>query len=286
MGLFDFFKNEKREEPQTETLLKKREEDFSSFHRVTEYIYKKSGIADLEKRKLTTTQLKQCAIKHNIFTTDEFLLELKKNTFFYQEVLNIATVNETFFFREVKELEWLVEYVKKEQRDMKILSLPCSSGEEIYSILIMLESAGVELNSVEITGYDINSNAISNAKDAIYNEHSLHKLEPSLIAKYFSHIEADNYKLLPNIKSHAKFSQKNIFDLTNETTKYDIILSRNMFIYFDDEKRRVATDIIVNLLKNDAIFIKGHADHIYNHKELQMLQYGVYVKEMIESYSF
>jgi chemotaxis protein methyltransferase CheR len=286
MGLFDFFKNEKREEPQTETLLKKREEDFSSFHRVTEYIYKKSGIADLEKRKLTTTQLKQCAIKHNIFTTDEFLLELKKNTFFYQEVLNIATVNETFFFREVKELEWLVEYVKKEQRDMKILSLPCSSGEEIYSILIMLESAGVELNSVEITGYDINSNAISNAKDAIYNEHSLHKLEPSLIAKYFSHIEADKYKLLPNIKSHAKFSQKNIFDLTNETKKYDIILSRNMFIYFDDEKRRVATDIIVNLLKNDAIFIKGHADHIYNHKELQMLQYGVYVKEMIESYSF
>ena len=155
MGLFNFFKKAKKEEPQEEKVLK-REEDFSSFKRVTEYLYDKSGIADLDKRTLTSIQLQQRAIEHNIFTTDEFLYALQKDTNFYQEVLNIATVNETFFFRELKELEWLVEYIKKEQRGMKILSLPCSSGEEIYSILIMLESAGVDLNTIDITGYDIN----------------------------------------------------------------------------------------------------------------------------------
>jgi chemotaxis methyl-accepting protein methylase len=60
--------------------------------------------------------------------------------------------------------------------------------------------------------------------------------------------------------------------------KYDIILSRNMFIYFDAKRRERATDIIVNLLKKDGIFIKGHADNISEHKNLKYLEFGIYNK--------
>ncbi len=281
MGFFDYWSA--KEESEIEVIPTNRDTDFSSFKQVTDYIYTKSGIVDLDKRALTASRAQQYAITQNIFTTDEFLSTMKNNHTFYQEIINIATVNETYFLREVKELEWLINYIKNSNRNLKILSMPSSSGEEIYSILLMMCKEGLDINSVNITGYDINSQAIKYAISGEYNEHSLHKIDSKTVENYFTKIEDNHYKIDLKLKNIAKFEQKNIFDLVKQSGQYDIILSRNMFIYFDDENRTKALDIIANLLKNDGIYIKGHADHIKPHPNLQNIAFGIYKKVLSTS---
>jgi len=275
MGLFSWLYNDEKVEE--ESFIKKQK-DFSNFKKVTEFIYEKSGITELDKRALTSSRLQQYAVNQDIYTTDEFFDKMKNDYVFYQEIINIATVNETFFLREIKELEWLAEYILKENRPLKILSIPSSTGEEIYSILLMLSDKGVDINEIDITGFDISSEAVSHAKEGRYDEHSLHKVEVKLREKYFTNIDKDFYLISSIFKNKANFYQQNIFELSGKKNEYDIILSRNMFIYFDDKKRREALDIIVDLLKNDGIYIKGHADHIYKHPKLKTICYGVYSK--------
>jgi len=277
MGLFSLFS--KKEDEIIEPTIR-RSANFSSFNIVTDYIYEKSGITELDKRALTASRLQQYAISVAIYTSHDFLDNMKKDTLFYQEVLNIATVNETFFFRELKELEWLVEYIKKSSKTLQILSMPCSSGEEIYSILILMQENGIDLKRVKITGYDINSHAVTNAQEAKYEEHSLHKLSENMRNKYF--IKTQNtYQVSQNMREHVTIQQKNIFDLKDANEKFDVVLSRNMFIYFNDEKRALALDIIVNLLHEGGIYIKGHADYIKKHDQLSNTSYGIYTKTIV-----
>ncbi len=276
MGLFDWLG--KKEEELEEEIYVKRETNFSNFSKVTDFIYEKSGIIDLDKRALTSSRLQQYAISQDVYSTQEFYDSMKNRDEFYQEVINIATVNETFFFRELKELEWLVKHIKNSSGSFKILSMPSSSGEEIYSILILLSEAGVDLNRVEISGYDINSDAVNNAIRGEYDEHSLHKLDARTREKYFRKNTQNHYEIVSDIKRHTSFSQNNIFHLKTQGSKFDVILSRNMFIYFDDEKREIALDVIVNLLKQNGVYIKGHADHIKPHSELKSVSFGIYEK--------
>jgi len=277
MGLFSLFS--KKEDEIIEPTIR-RSPNFSSFNIVTDYIYEKSGITDLDKRALTASRLQQYAISANIYTSHSFLENMQNHNTFYQEVINIATVNETFFFRELKELEWLVQYIQESAKTLKILSMPCSSGEEIYSILILMQEKGINLDKVQLIGYDINSHAIANAKEAKFEEHSLHKLSENMRSKYFTK-NRSTYQISKTLREHVKVQQKNIFDLKNVNEKFDVVLSRNMFIYFNDEKRALALDIIVNLLHEGGVYIKGHADYIKKHDKLSNTSYGIYTKVIV-----
>lgn len=275
MGLFDIFKSKPlvQEEERGEEV----KSDFSNFDQVTEYLYNRSGITDLSKRRLSLNELRSFSQREKMYTTADFLAKLKADNEFYQEVLNIITINETFFFREVTELEWLVYFIKESTLRFKMLSLPCSSGEEVYSILILLEEHGVDLSRVELVGYDLNSAMLEKATAALYSERSVHNLSEAQKHKYFIKKSNDLYAVIPKLKERVHFEQNNIFELS-EKNEFDIILSRNMFIYFDEVKRNSATDIIVNLLKESGHFIKGHADNIYKHQSLENVCYGVYKK--------
>lgn len=274
MGLLTFFSIKKIQEPKN---VMKKQADFSSFSCVTDYIYEKSGITDLDTRALAASRMQQYAMSQNIYTSGKFLNMMKENTSFYQEIINIATVNETFFMREIRELEWLVDYIQTTSKKLKILSMPSSSGEEIYSILIMLSQRGISLDKVEIYGYDINSHAIKNAQDGCYEEHSLHKLDTDVRMKYFTQ-EENIYKISSSLEKYTQFKQSNIFEIDTNKQKFDVVLSRNMFIYFDDEKRERALNVIVKLLNLNGIYIKGHADQINETKYLEKIDYGVYKK--------
>jgi len=276
MGLFAWF-NEK-DETQTQEICVERETDFSGFKEVTDYLYEKSGIIDLEKRALTASRLQQYAISQDVYSSQSLIQKMQNNPSFYQQIINIATVNETFFMREVKELEWLINYVKDSSKTFKILSMPCSSGEEIYSILLMMQENGVDFNRVEITGHDINSDAIARAVEGEYDEHSLHKINQKTRERHFTKNQNNHYEISSEIKRLPTFSQMNVFDLAGTTNEYDVILSRNMFIYFDETKRKKATEIIADALKPDGIYLKGHADQIYKHPNLKNVAFGVYKK--------
>ncbi len=272
MSLFGWFDDE--ETPQK--IEEERICNYKNFELIASYIYEQSGITDLDKRAIISNQLKKFAEENGFCTTEHFLKEMKENKAFYQQIINIVTVNETYFFREIKELEWLVSHVNTNNRHLSILSMPCSSGEEVYSILILLSEANIDISMISITGFDINSEAVKRAQKGRYEERALHKLPLHVKEKYFTCDDEGHYHIIDKIKNCANFSQNNIFALSQHKQNYDIVLSRNMFIYFDTEKRLRATNVIVDLLKYNGIYIKGHADHIEEHKNLKNITFGVY----------
>lgn len=275
MGLFDIFF---KQTPTNETTPPQEvfSSDFSNFEKVVEYLYQRSGITDLDKRALSISALHRFAAQEMVVNTQEFLNRMKTDKEFYQNVLNIITVNESFFFREIEELKWLVTYIKNaSNQKIRLLSLPCSTGEEVYSILMLLDQEGVNLNKVEIIGFDINTDVLTKAKEALYNGHSLHKVSNEMREKYFAKQEDDSYQLNAFIREKARFEQKNIFEL-QEDNLFDVVLSRNMFIYFDATKRKEATNILVKLVKDGGYFIKGHADAISKHPSLINERYGIF----------
>ena len=276
MGIFSLFSSKDKDKSKIEEAIKV---DFSNFKRVTDYIYEKSGITDLDTRALTASRLQNYAKEQNIYTTNNFLESMQNSALFYQEIMNIATINESFFFREKKELDWLVSYIKNSTKQLDILVLPCSTGEEVYSILLLLLEEDISIDRVNISGCDINSQAIRSAKMAEYDEHSLHNIDSEILLKYFVKNEKNLYKILPLLRRKPNFYQENIFEI-DTTKKYDIVLSRNMFIYFDDENRKKALQVIVDLLRPNGIYIKGHADYIQKHRDLSNLAYGVYSKQI------
>jgi len=271
--MFGWFK---KKDVDKEVKITHNTEDFSNFNVITDFLYQKSGIIDLDKRALSSSRLKQYALEQSIYTTDEFLRALNQRDDLYQEAINIVTVNETYFFRELKELNWLINYIKNSPKKLKILSIPSSSGEEIYSILLLMLKENIPLDKVELIGYDINSQMIRKAREAIYHEHSLHNIDNITREKYFSSVGENQFLLDSSITLHTQFKQQNIFEIDTTKEKYDIVLSRNMLIYFDNKKCQEAVEIIIKMLNKDGIFIKGHADAVSSNINLKNIAYGVY----------
>jgi len=273
---FDWFLGKK--EPSSEKTTP-AEVDFSNFNIVTDYIYKKSGITDLNKRALTASRLQNHAKEYDIYTTDTFLQTMQINESFYQDVMNIATINESFFLREKKELDWLVSFIKESTKKLNILVLPCSTGEEVYSIILLMLEQGIALDKVNIYGCDLNSQAIKSAQKGEYDRHSLHNINEITRSKYFTENENNFFEINLELKNKAIFYQENIFEIDITKKNYDIVLSRNMFIYFDDENRRKALQIIRHLLKPKGLYIKGHADSVKTADTFTNVTYGIYSKQ-------
>lgn len=253
-------------------------ENFDNFDAVTGILYKITGIADLDQRAMSLKQIRQHAIQHNLYSTQELLRKMSLDSVFLQQIIEIVTINETYFFREMRELDWLCSYIKNTHKRIKILSLPCSSGEEVFSILILLQNKGVDLESVDIYGYDIDSRAITKAKEGLYSYHATHKVSFKDLSMHFEKTEFDRHKIKRKFQKYAHFEQKNIFDLEGSHSRFDIIVTRNMFIYFDEDKRKKALEILVSLLYTDGILIKGHADVFHTTSNLESIGFGIYKK--------
>ncbi|MDQ7044531.1 MAG: CheR family methyltransferase [Sulfurimonas sp.] len=171
------------------------------------------------------------------------------------------TTNESYFYRELKQIMDLVELVKKSSADISILCAPSSTGEEPYSIAIALLEAGVHPSKFKILGIDINAQVIFKAKEAIYIQEHMRNLSPQIISKYFA-MEHEKYTLSQSVKSLVSFEVINLFDESLKAIgKFDFVFSRNMLIYFDKETKLKAKKILDNLRKNEIndVFF-GHAD--------------------------
>lgn len=257
--MFDFFKkspsdvkNEKKE-----AIV----EDYNDVSPIAQYFKNETGVTfdkqtTILKSKVTTF-CKQMAIS----SFKELLSTIKDDKKLKQSLIDYLTTNETFFYREFKQIEELVKLVKNEGKKVEILCAPSATGEEPYSIVIALLEAGVMPSDFHITGIDINSDAINKAKKAIYRERNVRNLPPQAIEKYFTK-ENGSYILKDVIKQHVTFILVNLFDSAFKNIgKFDFVFSRNMLIYFDQETKLKAKEILESMRKNSnqEVFF-GHAD--------------------------
>jgi chemotaxis protein methyltransferase CheR len=257
--MFSFFKKSS-----SEKISEKKEaviEDYSDVTPIAQYFKNETGVTfdkqtTILKSKVTTfcRQMSICSFK-------ELLSAIKDDKKLKQSLVDYLTTNETFFYREFKQIEELVRLVKNEGRRVEILCAPSATGEEPYSIVIALLEAGVMPSNFHVTGIDINSDALNKANMAVYRERNVRNLPLQSIERYFTK-ENGNYILKDVIKQHVTFTLMNLFDPAFKNIgKFDFVFSRNMLIYFDQETKLKAKEILESMRKNSnqEVFF-GHAD--------------------------
>lgn len=225
------------------------------------YIKREIGVDLLSKNSVIETKLRLFCERKEIYSFRKLFESLQHDKGLRQDLIDLVTVNETYFYREESQLDLAVNFALAIP-NVKILCAPCASGEEVYSLSMMLQERRREPREFSITGIDINSEAIEKAQKGLFSERSLHKLDQRLKEKFF--IQEDRfYRAKREYFSSISFTKVNIFEHEFLSLgKFDIIFSRNMLIYFDDDFRLKTIERFATLLKPEGKLFLGHADII------------------------
>lgn len=236
-------------------------QDTQNLDKVIDAIKSLCGIDLSGKKEIVKQKLAPLAIENNIATYESLLNHLIVERKFRQDLLDTITINETYFYREVHQLESAIYYAKKQNWQVHILCVPCSSGEEVYSLGMIAYLNNLDKNKIKITGIDINSKVIKQCEDGIYAERSLQKLALSQKNVFFDKISDTKYQIKKDLMPFIKFKKMNIFDADFvKLGKFDIILSRNMLIYFNEEFRLKAINKFHEMLNIFGRFYAGNSD--------------------------
>ncbi len=248
-----------------------------NFEKIGEFIYRKSGI-HLENEKHYDKLAKYIDKRATELEVDNFRKYFFKLRFDdndgieFQELMNAVTVNETYFFREKDQFEVLVESILPDldkimpkNRPLRILSSPCSTGEEPYSMILHIVEEGelIERRDIEVVGIDIDSTVIEKAQKARYTERSIHAIPKDILARWFVKKNLA-YQLGDDLMGTVDFQVANIFDkqMMRKLGKFDVIFSRNMLIYFDDASRKEVAMTFYDMLNPGGYVLLGHAEYM------------------------
>lgn len=196
-------------------------------------------------------------------------LELIKNdTEFKEAYLNHFTINTSEFFRNPENFDFLQTDIfpklLEENRKINIWSAPCSNGCEPYTLAIILTEMGISKSRFNIYATDLDHAILATAKKAEYKENSLKNVSDKLLRKYFDESsDGKTYALKSQIKELVTFDQK---DLINASFKkgWDLILSRNFFIYLTKEMKNQLIDKFTDALNSKGYFFLGNTEYIFS----------------------
>ncbi len=230
------------------------------FDEILRLFYKETGIVFENKLQILKKKIEKFYKDLDYKGCDSFLDDIKKSKELLQKFINFLTVSESFFFREKGHFEFLVEEIKKSvKQNHRLLSLPCSSGEEPYTILIYMLENGFK--NFEIIGVDINTKVLEIAKKAIYTKRRVSLLPNDLLKRYLSNVDNSHYALKDRYKKMVCFKHLNLFDQEIYSLgQFDFVFSRNLFIYFDDYSKLEALRVFHKLLVQGGYLFLGHAD--------------------------
>lgn len=189
----------------------------------------------------------------------------------FEEFVNYLTINVSEFWRnpeqwKVLEEEILPKLIKNQGKNLKIWSAACSTGDEPYS-LVMLLSKFVPLSNIKIIATDIDKQVLEKARVGLYNEKSISGLPAEFKNKFFSKVGASNYQIIPEVKKCVDFREHNL--LKDEyPSNLDMIVCRNVLIYFTDDAKNEIYTKFNRALKKDCYLFVGSTEQIINYKDL------------------
>ncbi len=210
----------------------------------------------------------ECGCQHDLNRYVEELLLPAVTPKHLQVLANYLTVGETYFFREKRSLRALEKDIVPELirtdtgRALKIWSAGCATGEEAYSVAILLSKlmAGLERWTVEILATDLNSKSLLKASEGIYGEWSFRGVPPSVRNAYFEPVEEHRWAISSLVKKMVSFAQLNLMDdsllpPSSSTRGFDVIICRNVLMYFTPQGMRKVVRRLYRSLANEGWLI-------------------------------
>ncbi len=191
------------------------------------------------------------------------LLKSDKDTF--EEFVSYLTINVSEFYRNPEQWDLLdkqiiPELIQKFGKNLKIWSAACSTGDEPYS-LVMLLSKYLPLNRIKIIATDIDKQVLEKAQAGLYNEKSLKGLPAEFKTKYFDKVGASNFQIKDEIKKCVEFKIHNLL-LDPYPSACDLIVCRNVLIYFTEDAKNEIYVKFYNALKPQGILFLGSTEQI------------------------
>jgi chemotaxis protein methyltransferase CheR len=246
------------------------------FHRAREWIYRRTGMLFGDnKQYFVDTRVTACVRQHGgDFETWFGNLRLGIHAGWAQELINEITINETYFLREDCQFDDLVtillpgilaERRASRSRDpIRILSLPCSTGEEAYSIgfKVIDEWPSLANVDVQIIGADIDTRVLETARAGEYGSRSLHRVPEQLRSRWFDPLGGQRYRVKKDLRDVIEFVHTNVSD--HESMRsfrwFDVIFCRNLLIYFDQLSSRRAAENLFGALRPGGHLVIGRSE--------------------------
>ncbi len=183
-----------------------------------------------------------------------------------RELIDEVVVPETWFFRNPASFTALQQFAvarraQYSQRKLMVLSMPCSTGEEPYTIAMALDQAGLQPNEYQIDAFDISQRLLTKAKRGVYGRNSFRNKENEFRDEYFD-LVGGIYVLNDKMRNAVNFQQGNLLDKYFGVGGqiYDVIFCRNLLIYFDRETQNTVMGKFYKLLASDGLLLLGHAE--------------------------
>ncbi|HYC43284.1 MAG TPA: CheR family methyltransferase [Noviherbaspirillum sp.] len=193
-----------------------------------------------------------------------FVAEAARNKGEFDSLIDLVVVPETWFFRDPEAFSVAARFARDHftatARPVRILSAPCASGEEPYSLAMALRSVGMAEDSFIIDALDISPQVIRRAQHGVYKRNAFRTVDLGFRDRYFTR-HGEGFELAPDIRKLVRFRCGNLLTLIPQDGKaYNIIFCRNLLIYFNEQTQSVAMRKLRALLDDDGLLFCGYAE--------------------------
>lgn len=245
--------------------------DIIGYAMLADMIYEYCGI-DYRKTPLSLQSKISNKLKELGLSPWEYCGYLRMEPKEWDKLIELVTVNETYFFREENVLNEFQKNVlpkfvdRTPENPLRIWSAACSTGEEPYTIGMLVEESGLfKFGTAKIIATDINKKVLNRAKNGIYKKESLsfRRMPKEAYEKFFISLEG-NYKVKDSIRNMIDFRYINLMDndIKSKIEKVDIIFCRNVLIYFDAVAIQKIINVFYEVLNPGGYLFLGHAETI------------------------
>lgn len=243
------------------------------------------------KEDMLKSKIDKLMLKNSISSYGEYfnILATGSHNKYMTEFTDEITINKTDFFREINHFDFIKKNIDfiiskniriRNNLEIRIWSSACSTGQEAYTIAIVLKECMPEHINIKILATDVCTEVLGTAQKGFYSESIRSEVEPYILSKYFVR-NSNEYQIIPEIRNMVVFRQFNLMNEFPFNNKFDIIFCRNVMIYFDSITQQKVLDKMYNVLASGGLLFIGHSESLINKTHsLQYIQPTVYIKEI------
>ncbi|WP_313594862.1 CheR family methyltransferase, partial [Pseudomonas oryzihabitans] len=185
----------------------------------------------------------------------------------FADLLDLLVIPETWFFRDPQAIAHAARFAQERHArsgaPVRLLSLPCSTGEEPYTLAMALFDTGLPAQAFQVTAVDINEPSLERARRGLYGRNSFRARDLGFRDRYFE-AEGDRQRLAERVRNQVRFRQGNILQLGSlrDGAPFDVVLCRNLLIYFDDQTQGRALSHLAALMHDDGLLCVGSSEMV------------------------
>lgn len=248
----------------------------NTYRLLSDFIYQNSGLRYDETQKFILQKRLSARVR-------ELKLESFEKYYYYlvyhpnreaelEAIFDLITTNETYFFREERQLKAFTEDIipeivqeKKDQKSLRIWSAGCSSGEEAYTISMLCnEIDSLKGWDVDIFASDISQRVVQTARRGLYGEASFRSTDEQKRQHYFDKTPEGKYRIKEDLRQMVTFGKLNLLDdqKTGIFGELDVIFCRNVIIYFDVTAKKKVIENFYKKLRKNGFLLLGHSESL------------------------